>query len=146
MTIELDRRSLSELLLDRSLPGDSAQVTSIECAIGMRRRGVETRIVLTDGSHGNREPDGALIDLLRRAHLYLGQLTDGAGRSLTDVAMLNGTDTSEVSRLLPFAFLAPKIAASIVAGDQPVELTAHRLSRVSDLPHAWTSQGALLGF
>jgi hypothetical protein len=48
--------------------------------------------------------------------------------------VLNGTDTSEVSRLLPFAFLAPKISASIVAGDQPVELTAHRLSRVSDLP------------
>ncbi|TIP76670.1 MAG: hypothetical protein E5X63_41785, partial [Mesorhizobium sp.] len=56
----------------------------------------------------------------------------------TDVAMLNGTNTSEVSRL-PFAFIAPKIAASIVAGDQPVELTAHRLSRVSDLPLGWTS-------
>ncbi|MER8583348.1 recombinase family protein [Mesorhizobium sp. M1423] len=147
LTIELDRRSLSELLLDRILPpSDGAQVTSIECPIGMKRRGVETRIMLMDGSNSNREPDGALIDLLRRAHLYLGQLTDGANRSLTDIAMLNGTDTSEVSRLLPFAFLAPKIAASIVAGDQPVELTAHRLSRVSDLPHAWGSQATLLGF
>ncbi|MER9408401.1 MULTISPECIES: recombinase family protein [unclassified Mesorhizobium] len=147
LTIELDCRSLSELLLDRILPhSDGAQLTSIECPIGMRRRGVETRIVLTDGSRSSREPDGALIDLLRRAHLYLDQLTDGANRSLTDVAMLNGTDTSEVSRLLPFAFLAPKIAASIVAGDQPVELTAHRLSRASDLPHAWISQAALLGF
>ncbi|WP_287246579.1 hypothetical protein [Mesorhizobium sp.] len=146
LTIELDRRSLSELLLDRTLPpNDSAQVTSIECPIGMKRRGVETRIVLTDGSNISREPDGALIDLVRRARLYLEQLTDGANRSLTDVAMLNGTHTSEVSRLLSLAFLAPKIAASIV-GDQPVELTAHRLSRVSDLPHAWTSQAALLGF
>ncbi|SIT57882.1 putative resolvase [Mesorhizobium prunaredense] len=147
LTIELDRRSLSELLLDRTLPpNDSAQVTSIECPIGMKRRGVETRIVLTDGSNISREPDGALIDLVRRARLYLNQLTDGANRSLTDVAMLNGTDTSQVSRLLPFAFLAPKITASIVAGDQPVQLTAHRLSRVSDLPHSWTSQTALLGF
>ncbi|WP_292447718.1 recombinase family protein [Mesorhizobium sp.] len=147
LTIELDRCSLSELLLDRILPSsDGSQVTSIECPIGMKRRGVETRIVLTDGSNSNREPDGALIDLLRRAHLYLAQLTDGANRSLTDVAILNGTDASEVSRLLPFAFLAPRIAANIVAGDQPVELTAHRLSRLSDLPLAWTDQAALLGF
>lgn len=112
----------------------------------MKRRGVETRILPTDGSNSSREPDGALIDLLRRAQLYLGQLTDGANRNLSDVAMLNGTGTSEVSRLLPFAFLAPKIASGIVAGDQPVELTAHRLSRVSDLPYGWTSQAALLGF
>ncbi|WP_292598103.1 recombinase family protein [Mesorhizobium sp.] len=147
LTIELDRRSLSELLLDRILPpSDGAQVTSIECPIGMKRRGVETRIVLTDGSNSNREPDGVLIDLLRRAHLYLDQLTDGANRSLTDVAKLNGTDTSEVSRLLPFAFLAPKITSSIVAGDQSVELTAHRLSRLSDLPLSWADQTAILGF
>lgn len=147
LTIELDHRSLSELLLDRTLPpNEGAQVTSIEYPIGMKRRGVETRIVLTDGSNINRAPDGALIDLLRRAHLYLGQLTDGAGRSLTEVAMLNGTDTSEVSRLLPFAFLAPKIAADIVAGVQPVELTAHRLSRLSDLPLAWADQASFLGF
>ncbi|WP_352546516.1 recombinase family protein [Mesorhizobium australicum] len=147
LTIELDHRSLSELLLDRTLPpNEGAQVTSIECPIGMKRRGVETRIVLTDGSNSSREPDGALIDLLRRAHLYLGQLTDGANRTLTEVAMLNGTVTSEVSRLLPFAFLAPKIAANIVAGDQPVQLTAHRLSRWSDLPLAWADQAALLGF
>ncbi|MER8410025.1 recombinase family protein [Mesorhizobium sp. M1342] len=146
LTIELDRRSLSELLLDRALPpNEGAQITSIECPIGMRRRGVETRIVLTDGPNISRAPDAALIDLLRRAHLYLGQLTDGAGRSLTDVAMLNGTDTSEVSRLLPFAFLSPKIAANIVAGDQPIELTAHRLSRLSDLPLAWADQASLLG-
>jgi hypothetical protein len=147
LTIEQDRRSISELLLDRILPpSDRSQVTSIECSIGMKRRGIEMRIMLTEGSNSNREPDGALIDLLRRAHLYLDQLTDGASRSLTDVAMLNDTDTSEVSRLLPFALLAPKIAASIVAGDQPVELSAHRLSRVSELPYAWASQTALLGF
>ncbi|ESY78214.1 resolvase [Mesorhizobium sp. LNHC221B00] len=147
LTIEVDHRSLSELLLDRTLPpNEGAQLASIECPIGMKRRGVETRILLTDGSNISREPDGALIDLLRRAHLYLGQITDGAHRSLTDVAMLNGTDTSEVSRLLPFAFLAPKIAANIVAGDLPVELTAHRLSRLSDLPLAWADQASLLGF
>ncbi|ESZ70319.1 resolvase [Mesorhizobium sp. L103C119B0] len=147
LTIDLDRRCLSELPLDRILPpSDGAHIASIECPIGMKRRGVETRIVLTDGSNSNREPDGALIDLLRRAHLYLVQLTDGANRSLTEVAMLNGTDTSEVSRLLPFAFLAPKITSSIVAGDQPIELTTHRLSRVSELPHTWGSQVTLLGF
>jgi site-specific DNA recombinase len=43
----------------------------------MKRRGVETRIMLTDRSKFDRKPDLALIDLLRRAHRYLDQLTDG---------------------------------------------------------------------
>ncbi|MDG4886867.1 recombinase family protein [Mesorhizobium sp. WSM4887] len=147
LTIELDVRSVSELLLARVLPTDGgAETTLLECPFGMRRRGVETRLVLTDGSSPIREPDAALVSLLRRAHLYLDQLTDGAKRSLTDVALLNGTDASEVSRLLPLAFLAPKIASGIVAGDQPVELTAHRLPRLPELPIAWTDQATLLGF
>jgi hypothetical protein len=55
---------------------------------------------------------------------------------MAEISSSNVVARVEVSRLLPFAFLAPKIAAGIVAGDQPIELTAHRLSRVSDLPHA----------
>jgi len=148
LTIELDQRALSGLLVGRNLSSSALRddPISIDCPFGTRRRGVETRLVLTDGSSANREPDKALVDFLRRAHLYLRQLTDGADRSLTDVASLNGTTTSEVSRLLPFAFLPPKIVSAIITGDQPLELTTHRLSRISDLPPVWKEQAALLGF
>jgi hypothetical protein len=49
------------------------------------------------------------------------------------------------SARLPLAFLSPKIVSTIITGNQPVELTAHRLSRLSDLPLAWSEQSALLG-
>jgi site-specific DNA recombinase len=147
LTIEIDRHALSGLLLDRVLPlAAELETTAFESAFDIKRRGVETRLVLTDQSINNREPDAALIDLLRRANVYLGQLTDSANRSLTDVASLSGTDVSEVSRLLPLAFLAPKIAACIVAGCQPVELSAQRLSRIGELPHNWPDQVKTLGF
>ncbi|MBE0532630.1 MAG: hypothetical protein IH626_17540 [Rhodospirillales bacterium] len=51
-----------------------------------------------------------------------------------------------VGRLLPLAFLAPDIVESILAGNQPVDLTAEVLLRRTDLPLAWTDQKALLGF
>jgi hypothetical protein len=67
-------------------------------------------------------------------------LTDGQDRSLTDVASAEGTELSEVSRLLPLAFLSPKIVDRILAGTQPVNLTAQTLSRIADLPVSWPQQ------
>ncbi|CDX36390.1 hypothetical protein MPLSOD_270075 [Mesorhizobium sp. SOD10] len=103
------------------------------------------RIVLTDAETHGAEPDAALIDVVHRSQRYLHQLTDGRGRSLTEIASLNATTVSEVSRLLPLAFLSPKIVSKIIAGNQPMELTAHRLSRLSGLPLGWSDQSALLG-
>ena len=116
----------------------------IDCAFTMRRRGVETRIVLTNGPAQSRAPDPALVDLVLRSHRYLQQLTDGSDRSLSDIATANRVDPSEVSRILPLAFLSPKLIDAVHAGNHPVQLTAQRLSRVPDLPNSWTAQEALL--
>ncbi|CAH2403081.1 recombinase family protein [Mesorhizobium escarrei] len=146
LTIDIDCRSLSEHLLDRVLPSDGeAETVSITRPFDIKRRGVEMRIVLSDTSPNSPEPDAALIDVVHRSQLYLHQLTDGSGRSLTEVASLNATTVSEVSRLLPLAFLSPRIVSRIIAGNQPIELTAHKLSRLSGLPLAWADQAALLG-
>ncbi|NKB48598.1 MAG: hypothetical protein GKS02_04440 [Alphaproteobacteria bacterium] len=47
---------------------------------------------------------------------------------------------------MQLAFLAPDITEAILAGRQPVELTAHRLKRIGALPLEWGHQRALLGF
>ncbi|PBB20372.1 recombinase family protein [Mesorhizobium sp. WSM4313] len=146
LTIDFNCRALSEHLLDRALPTDGgAESLLITCPFDIKRRGAEMRIVLSDTSSNSPEPDAALIDVVHRSQLYLHQLTDGSGRSLTEIASLNATTVSEVSRLLPMAFLSPKIVSKIIAGNQPIELTAHRLSRLSGLPLAWSDQSALLG-
>jgi len=146
LAVDIDGRALCEHLLDQPLPSDGgAETFSISCPFDIKRRGVEMRIVLTHDSSNNAEPDAGLIDVVHRSQRYLNQLTDGSCRSLTKIASLNATTVSEVSRLLPLAFLSPKIVSMIIAGNQPVELTAHRLSRLSGLPLAWADQAALLG-
>ena len=92
------------------------------------------------------QPDASLIDFIVRANRYFADVTDGSPRSLSQVAREVSTNVSEVSRLLPFAFLAPGIVESILAGNQPPELGALRLGRLADLPLDWERQSELLGF
>jgi len=61
------------------------------------------------------------------------------------IATDSRTSASEVSRHLPFAFLAPRIIEAILAGQQPEDLTAHHLLRLGELPIAWQEQSELLG-
>ena len=158
--LELKRAHLLEWLMkgseqhfhqsDRGLSvnvnDDADPVFVIERPLTIKRRGVETRLVLKDATAQATSHDPALIDLIARAHRYLASLTDGTGRSLTDIAKQHQTELSEVSRLLPLAFLSPKITQSILAGTQPIDLTAQRLSRIADMPTSWIEQAALLGF
>ena len=51
-----------------------------------------------------------------------------------------------VANLIPLAFLAPEIVASILSGTQPVELTTQELTKRVDRPLDWAEQRALLGF
>jgi hypothetical protein len=51
-----------------------------------------------------------------------------------------------VGHLIPLAFLAPDIVATILSGTQPVDLTTETLTKRIDLPLAWAEQWALLGF
>lgn len=146
-TLHVDRHAIATLLLDHQIePSDDQDraLTRIDCPFTMRRRGVETRLVLTNGHPQRRAPDPALVDLILRSHRYLQQLTDGRDRSLTDIATANGVELSEVSRILPLAFLSPKLIDAILTGSHPVQLTAQRLSRLSDLPNCWSAQEAVL--
>jgi site-specific DNA recombinase len=145
---ELDRQALMAWLMDRPQeeePHEKHSPLVLEQPMAVRRRGVESRMVIANEASMPR-PDKALIDFVVRANIYLAALTDGSGKTLTQIAREQGTDVSEVSRLLPFAFLAPHLVESILAGNQPFELGALRLSRIGELPIDWDRQARLLGF
>ena len=95
--------------------------------------------MLANGT-ASSQPDLALITLIARAHCYLEKLTDGAGRNLTEVAAECGTELSEVSRILPLAFLSPAIVDASMAGRPATTLTAQRLLRISEMPILWCHQ------
>lgn len=147
LTIDIDRSAVvAALLPDQAQPKlDQGDVPhSVECPISLRRRGVEMRMLVTNSADRHREPDPGLIQLALRAHRYLALLVNGQDRTITDVAMVESVEASEVSRILPLAFLSPSIVESILSGTQPISLTPQRLSRIPDLPASWPLQTELL--
>lgn len=152
ITLHVDRKAIVEGLINvpstkLSAPERNEHLPHITFTvpIAIRRRGVETRMVLINGNAPARQPDPALIQLLAKAQTYLAKLTDGSDRSLTEVAADCRTELSEVSRILPLAFLAPSIIDAIMTGRQSVSLTTQRLLRLSDLPILWREQVEILG-
>lgn len=86
-----------------------------------------------------RTPDDGLVDLIAKAHMLFGKLTDRPGTSITDVAKNLGIDRADVGRILPLAFLAPKIVEAVFLGDQSQSLSPRRLARMH-LPLLWADQ------
>ena len=114
----------------------------------IRRRGVERRLVLDGGHMGESDAriDPVLVKAIVRGQQWFEDLASGRGGSIAEIAEAKGVSARYVGHLIPLAFLAPDIVASILSGTQPVELTAENLTKRIDLPLAWTEQRTLLGF
>jgi site-specific DNA recombinase len=72
--------------------------------------------------------------------------TNGRGLDRKQVAARFNVHPEDVSRLLPLAFLSPKIVDAILQGRQPVDLSVRHLARAINLPIAWADQAELLSF
>lgn len=152
MTIMIDRAGLLRAL--RIKPGQascdgtdtgSQKSLAITLPMTLRRRGVETCLVIGGEADQRRAPDANLMALLQRAASYRAHLLDAPAHSgIGDLAEANGVDRSDFTRVLKLAFLAPDIVESIVNGSQSVELTMHTLTRLADLPLSWSEQRNLL--
>jgi len=147
LTLHVDQNAVVSTIATNDIPareGSRASFLTITIPISMRRRGVEMRFVMDDGQARPPAPDKNLIDLMLRAQRYLARLTDGNEASLSSVAKAEGVPLSEVSRILPLAFLSPRLVEQIIAGRQPIQLTAKRLLRLRNLPASWLRQEQLL--
>ncbi len=114
----------------------------------IRRRGVEMRLILESGERGASDTrvDPALVKSIVRARQWFEQVASGQAQSFAEIARAEGIGRRYVANLIPLAFLAPDIVASILSGTQPVELTTQELTKRTDLPLDWAEQRALLGF
>ncbi len=118
----------------------------IRIAMQLRRRGVEARLVFANEAGPKTRPDPALVSLLADANLFLEQLTSGICTTMAELAAATGQSATEISRIMPLAFLAPDIVRLILEGRQPVELTAQTLKRTKPLPASWSIQRQRLQF
>ena len=139
LTVEFNRALLAEALKlnvpDELLSEPIILITSVL----LKRRGIELRLVYAaqDARPANRDPH--LIDLIRRGWAAWKKLT-------TYQRSTNPVERSHLVRLARLRFLAPDITLAIIAGRQPVELTARSLLRSGELPIDWEGQRKALGF
>lgn len=114
--------------------------------VNIRRRGVETKLVLEGSGGAASNPDSALIKAVVRAHRWFDDLTSGRACSFAQIAEREGLGHRYVRNIIPLAFLSPEIIEAILNGTQPVDLTTERFTKRIDLPLAWSDQRALLDF
>jgi DNA invertase Pin-like site-specific DNA recombinase len=128
-----------------ALRDPSDDTIELPATIELKRRGIETKLVLPGLALQNRTSrcDPALIKALARGRAWFGELATGRARSLQELAKRDGISRRYIRRLVGLAFLSPRLVEAILKGQQPVELTATRLSEL-DLPLDWTEQHRLL--
>jgi hypothetical protein len=119
----------------------------------LRRRGVETKLILIDNGQPMAQPDQTTIRALARARRWMMDLLGGVHGSITELADAYGTNPGYVARHLPLACLSPALVTAILEGRQPVvsearqsrELTTWDLLNRIEIPPNWTEQAHRLG-
>ncbi len=106
----------------------------------MKRRGVETRIIIAAGDDLPRNVDPALLKAVARSRVWFEELASGKVRSLAVIASRENVTRRYVERLSRLAFAAPAIVEAISQGYQPAELSAEMLLKRIDLPLEWPAQ------
>jgi hypothetical protein len=112
----------------------------------MKRRGVETRIIIAAGNEPPRKVDSALLKAVARARVWFDELASGRVRSLADIARNENIGKRYVERLSRLAFVPPAIVEAICQGQQPAELNAETLLNRIDLPLEWPTQPNVLDY
>ncbi|SLN71891.1 hypothetical protein [Oceanibacterium hippocampi] len=145
ISVSIDRGQLAALIgAPGPTSGEDAGYRIIR-PMEKRRRGVERKIVLA-GPAADAHPDPVLCRTIAIAHRWVAELADGTMASGDVIAKREQRDGSDVSRLLPLAFLAPDIVEAILDGRLPPEFTARSLRALRPIPADWTKRRALPGF
>jgi site-specific DNA recombinase len=149
LIIQTRRDSLLQMMKaahsDPAVIHPDAVFHEISASLTLRRRCVEAKLIF-DSNEYNKVFDPLLVSTVANAHTWFKALVSQRAPSINEIALEHGIPASEVSRLLPLAFLAPDIVKTITAGKQPIELTTKFLTRFRDLPLDWDQQRKALGF
>ena len=141
MQITLNLRAL--LPSDRFPAGGADLRMTRLVPMQMRRRGVETRLVLPGEAVVAPRTDPALLRALARGYQWFGELAAGTAVSTKQIAARERISDSYVRHLVPLALLAPAIVECICAGRQSVCLSAERLKTQAGVPIEWDAQQRL---
>ncbi len=137
LTVTMDRVQLASVI-KVGVDKIDESVRIITAPFQLKKRGVETKLVLGDASGG---ADETLIRNIAKAHLWFEQIK--SGRTLSEIAKFEGTTNGRIYQLIDLAFLAPDIIRDVLDGQQPLGLTSDWCVRHT-LPTNWQDQRALI--
>jgi hypothetical protein len=122
-----------------SAPTILPESETISTPITFGRRGVETKLIVQTVERASpaARVDLPLIRAVARAHVWFEVLTSGKADNLSDIARSEGLNVTSVCRLLPLAFLSPRIVEEIFTATQSRTLNARRLIREYEVPLLW---------
>jgi DNA invertase Pin-like site-specific DNA recombinase len=147
LRIDLDETGASIELAPDQLFDDAEELNlkesvTIRSKIGIGPRGQGLRLVYGKVKQ-QRTPSERIHNLLARAHGWREQWFAEPQKTLAEIVNDANTSTTEISRELRLAFLAPDVVTAILNGD--ISMTAKQLRRLHDLPASWTEQRRLFG-
>lgn len=132
------RVSISAIDLGLFLDVDPKRIVEdhleFESAFRLRKRGVETKLVLA-GATGQR--DNTLIKNIAKAHQYFDLIRQG--KTYAEIAAAEGVSKHRIQKLIDLAFVAPDVVRDVFTGSQPTRLTSEWLLR-NPVPAIWTDQ------
>ncbi len=135
VTLDPDHMAQTLQIATGNIEPDCLVITT---AFQIRKRGVETKLILADAP---RTLDQTLIKNIARAHHWFTRITSGA--SVADIAKADGASKDRIQKVLPLAFLAPDIVRDVLEGKQPLSFTSDWCMH-HPLPSDWQDQRALL--
>jgi hypothetical protein len=137
MTLKMDAVILTEpIAIDAEYI--NADALTSRHPFQLRKRGVETRIVMADTPAGQ---DETLIRNIARAHAWFGRIK--AGETFAEIAETEGTSKRRIQQMIDLAFLAPDIVRDVLDGKQPMGFTSDWCLR-HEIPSNWSEQRALI--
>ncbi len=120
-------------------PGNSEGRHVITVPFSIRRRGVEQKLVISDGR--GREPDLVLIRRILRAEGWLSEIRNGT--SMADLAKREDITSDFIANNLDLALLSPASLIAIAEGRHRPEISANTIS-TRRIPVRWAEQNALI--
>jgi len=151
--IDIDTQRLLEMLNHGASDIEEAKTEAretdefrLDLPVNFKRHGVEMKLVITDERDRPSAPDPHLIAAVAQGRNWFSLIKGRDTPSVRKLAREIGVNQGDISRIIPLDLLAPDIVEAILAGRQPIELTARRLKRIGDLPVSWAEQRQILGF
>ncbi len=119
----------------------SYQALHLIVPLTLKRRGVETRIILNNNAPVLVERDEVLIKAIATAQKQYEAIK--SGKTIIEIAKAENISLKRIRQTIKLAFLAPSIVEDILAGKQPSTLTTDWLIR-NPLPACWGEQQKLI--